>query len=151
MPESKRHTPPPTIRILSALIGLSLCILLTFCPAGLGKQVESTTRFGQETRVPQIYLTEIDMRGVGCLGCVRRIEKALKRTTGVLKADVTYEHGKGATARIIYDKSAVELSHLLQVIQQETRQYKVRLTERAKLPSSATDPCKHNTFRTNGH
>ncbi len=54
----------------------------------------------------------LDIEGMTCTGCTTTVSKALLRTTGVIKATVTYEPSR---AMIKYDKSRVTTAQLTRV------------------------------------
>lgn len=56
---------------------------------------------------------DVEIGGMSCGSCVRRIANAFKKVDGVLKCDV--DIGK---ARVSYDESKIDLQRILDVVRQ---------------------------------
>lgn len=57
--------------------------------------------------------TNVDIGGMSCSGCVRRVMKSLLSADGVLTCDV--EVGK---AKVSYDETRIDLERILDVVRQ---------------------------------
>lgn len=71
----------------------------------------------------------LDIGGMTCISCQNRIQKALRKTKGVLTASVSYSEG---TADIEYDETQTDIKKLTKVI--EKLDYRVLSSDDKKAP-----------------
>lgn len=70
------------------------------------------------------YDAEIEMHGVGCIGCIRRIERELRHLKGVIHVEAKQARG-GVVVQIKYDSTLLPMQSILRQIAHETDDYKV--------------------------
>jgi copper ion binding protein len=77
----------------------------------LGKDFKQN---GAEMSSPSLQTVELPITGMTCAGCVRNVERALKKTEGVDEASVNLATER---ARVEFDKSKVDVSQIIQRVQ----------------------------------
>lgn len=122
------HVHARNLTIFTLAISL---LITTACSAGSAKQCKSGGGKVSAAKSSTFYAAQIEMHGVGCVGCIRRIERNLRQTKGVEHAEVNQVNG-AVIADVKYDSSAVKLDDLLKQIKIETEEFKVKKNQRVR-------------------
>lgn len=78
----------------------------------------------------------LSIGGMTCVSCQNKIERELKRTKGIVSANVSYHSG---TADIVYDQGKISLKEIVAVI--EKLDYKVLLKKEQQRPDVIKTVC----------